>query len=161
MGLHDALRPPTGWVWRWYVAYNRRAGRRHLLRVPLVKRENIRVPSWYYNEHDREQYIRRQEQQGPVYLFPHSIYEGNPDIRRLCDRAQAVYRWAVMDWWQDWRHHPQAPRGWCKRCWELAQTLPPQSLDGPENVIQSASSQTMRIDTDLERWIRYEQGHDD
>jgi hypothetical protein len=162
MGLHDALRPPTTWVWRWYTAYNARAGRKHLLRVPLVLREQVRVPSWYYNEHDRDEYRRRQEAVGPTYFFPYTVYPESPLIQRLCSTTQRAYRWVITDWWQDWRRHEEPPRGWCKRCWELAQTMTPRALEGPPNVIQSSSSRSLEGDDEnLTRWIRYEQGYDD
>jgi hypothetical protein len=161
MGLHDALRPPTGWVWRWYQAYNLRGGRRHLLRVPLVRQDRVRVPSWYYGEEERQRYIENQLRAGPIYFHPSRIRADNEAIIRLCNRAQEVYSWNIASEWEYWRTYDSVPRGWCRRCWDLAQTLPPASLAGPPEGIQRSARREIRGDTDLTAWIRYEQGYDD
>jgi hypothetical protein len=159
MGLHEALKPGVLWNWRWYNAYVRRAGRTHLLRVPVVRREIINVPTWIYRDYERDEYIRNEQSRPDLYHYPGLL---GPDfIQRYCTSQQQAESWVYRDWQSDWRTWAQPTRGICQVCQSYALTLPAHAIDGPSGVRQSQGPRGLYSSEAIENWIRYAQGHRD
>ena len=157
MGLHDALTPSSLMVWRFYNAHLMRQGRAHLLRVPLVKREIIHAPNWYYRQTDIDRYIERAESLGDVYLFPGLVYEGAP-IERYCNVRQQATRWAITEWYSDYWRWESPVRGVCNTCLNFAQSTNRATLDGPA-AEQITALRAINETANLKEWTRFEQGH--
>lgn len=132
MGLHEALTAgDVKWIWKWYEAVVRRAGRAHLLQVPVVKRLHINTPNWYYTENERRGYMQRETERGETWSWPGYVYS-SAEIKRACNQTQEVdywqnRPWAEEDWW-DWN---EETRGVCKPCLRFARTLLPDKIKAP------------------------------
>jgi len=157
MGLHDALTPDMVWVWRFYNAYVERAGRAHLLKVPLVKREVINAPSWYYTERERDRFIERERALGDAYTFPSLIYESS-SILRYCNQTQRAESWTLMPYWNGWSQWDNPQRGVCNTCLNFVQSANRATLDGPSGGRQLTSRRRIDAETDMKEWITFEQG---
>lgn len=148
MPLHDLVADLTPLEWRWYSAFVRREGRRHLLQVPTVRvnPDQVSIPGYmslrnYTSEEARgERYDRFQQEQGAYPWIPGWIEDGL--VSRYCQRRQSAESW----------HNAYPPRfenerGVCQDCYSHW-----RSMHHTDDITRSRPSGT--LNTAPEDWHR-------
>ena len=128
MGLHNALQQDLVWGYWFYFAYHRQRGRRHLFRVPFVRRKYYAISRRdreYFGESEVARMIRDARRQNIMY-FPAWFSNRHLDtiLMKACNRTQEALEWdsdpASMEWVQP---NAARPRAMCETCWNRGQEL--------------------------------------
>ncbi len=158
MSLHDTLIANVLYVYRWYNAFNARAGRAHLFKVPLVRKRWVYISEYDRNDMDARrmtEFITRQNERN-LWAFPRYFRETEfmaPFIRQ-CERPQDAVEWESHPDWRDvhlWDHRP--PRNWCEYCWTVMTNLSDSVIMPIPARNQSNSAPSMFVGQTIDQWM--------